>query len=69
MASAVVRAAWACWNADSGLWELESVLDQGFYDVAHVAVDVFERQVEAAVEQDLLDRGAKPAFRRVVNVV
>ncbi|WP_424991365.1 DUF3768 domain-containing protein [Fluviibacterium sp. S390] len=24
----VVRAAWACWNPESGLWELETVLEQ-----------------------------------------
>ena len=45
------------------------VLDQGLGDFSHVAVNIFERQIEAAVEQDLLDRGAKTAFGGVIHVV
>ena len=47
----------------------KSVPDQGMGDIAHVALDVLEGQVETAVEQNLLDRGAEAALRRVVDVV
>ena len=45
------------------------MLDQRMDDVAHIPIDIFERQVEAAIEQYLLDRGAKSALGGLVHVV
>ena len=45
------------------------MFDQRLGNVAHIAINVFEWQVESTVEQDLLDRRSKAAFGRVINMV
>ena len=43
----VVRIAWACWNPDSGFWELESVLDQGYCQACDGETDFVWKRSEA----------------------
>ena len=50
-------------------WTCEGVSNQGLYDVANIAVDVFERQVETGIEQYLLNGCAKAALGGVIDVI
>ena len=55
----VVRDAWASWNAETGLWELQNVFDQEFCEACEAATSFDWKQVEAvgrAVVRDLNDR-------------
>ena len=43
----VVKDAWACWNPESGLWELETVHDQAFcHQCEHEVTLVWSRPVQ-----------------------
>lgn len=47
----VARDAWACWNAESGLWELENVFDQEFCHKCENETKFVWMRVEAVPRQ------------------
>ena len=55
----VAKDAWACWNPDSGLWEIETVFDRGYCHVCEAEAAVrWRRQKDTASQKvrELNDR-------------
>lgn len=58
----VAKDAWACWNPNTGLWELETVFDQEFCHVCEGETSFCWRRVEHVPSRRI--RELNDAFRR-----